>query len=337
MSHEIDESNGRSNIAYVGEAPWHGLGQVLTTGADIETWRREAGLDYEVLRAPVLFDLGEDKGPRNYPERHVLYRSDTKKPLSVVSDGYNIVQPGEVLDFVAQCVKHAGFEMEVAGGLNDGRKVWALAKVNDGAPVIGRDIVRPYLLAATSYDATMSSTFKFTAVRVVCKNTLTMAAGGTWGLGQIEKDISDGVVVECVRVAHSKRPDFEVIRQQLGIVVNAWDQFLVNARLLAGEKVSEKFSAEFFRSLLATERTEAARIEAEGTRAFAKLMAIVKGEAPSATLPEAQGTMWGTLNAVTWLVDHERGSDKTRLHSAWFGSGEGLKKKALDMLVETVS
>jgi hypothetical protein len=39
------------------------------------------------------------------------------------------------------------------------------------------------------------------------------------------------------------------------------------------------------------------------------------------------------LNAVTELVDHERGrSDNTRLESAWFGTGNVLKNRAVELL-----
>lgn len=337
MSHEIDTSNSRENIAYIGETPWHGLGQKLTPDADIETWRREAGLNFEVRPAGCLF-ADENGNLADFAERRVLYRDDTKAPLSVVSKDYNIVQPGEILDFVAQCVKHAGFQMEVAGSLMGGRKVWALARVNDGEAVVGHDVVRPYILAATSFDSTLSSTFKFTAIRVVCDNTITMAAGGrdVAGGGQTESDTTEGPVVQCVRVPHSAKPNFDEIRSQLGIVFTAWERFLVDARLLAGAQVSDAFAAEFFKTLLAKERTEEARKEAEAGRTFAKLMAIAKGELPSATLPEARGTLWGILNACSWYTDHERGSDATRLNSAWFGGGEGLKNRAFALAREIV-
>lgn len=333
MAHMIDMSNSRANVAFANEVPWHGLGRELTPDADIETWRREAGLEFEVKASPVLFDLGEDKGPREFVGRNVLYRDDTKKPLSVMSKQYNIVQPGEILDFIAACVKHSGFQMEVAGSLDDGKRVWALAKVNDGAPVIGHDVVRPYLLAATSYDGTMSTTFKFTAIRVVCNNTITMAAGRS-EQGQTEKDKVDGPVVQCVRVPHSDRPDFERIRQDLGIVLTAWDRFLVEARMLADTKVNEEFSVAFLKALLPTPKDEQKAVEE--TRAFQRLMAIVKGEEPSATLPEARGTAWGLLNDVTWYVDHVRGTDAKRLSSAWFGSGDAMKDQARELLLETI-
>ena len=59
MAHMIDQTTGRNAIAYVGETPWHGLGQSLTQGADIETWRREAGLAFDVVSAPVQYMNGE--------------------------------------------------------------------------------------------------------------------------------------------------------------------------------------------------------------------------------------------------------------------------------------
>ena len=36
MSHDLDESTGKPAMAYVGEKPWHGLGQELPPGQDID-------------------------------------------------------------------------------------------------------------------------------------------------------------------------------------------------------------------------------------------------------------------------------------------------------------
>ena len=75
-------------MAYRGATPWHGLGQSLEAGADLQTWERAAGMDWEVMRAPVQYAAGN--GLQAMDDRHVLYRSDNSAPLGVVSDGYKI-------------------------------------------------------------------------------------------------------------------------------------------------------------------------------------------------------------------------------------------------------
>lgn len=165
MAHMIDNSTGMNAIAYVGETPWHELGQRMTAGASIEEWRKQAGLDWEIETSPVRFTAKGNEAVM--PDRQVLYRSDTNAALSVVSTDYKIVQPSAVMDFFAQLSEIGGFELEVMGALSGGKRIWGLAKVGDGANVIGQDEVRPYILLATGYDGMMATNAKFTAIRVV--------------------------------------------------------------------------------------------------------------------------------------------------------------------------
>lgn len=105
----------------------------------------------------------------------VLYRSDTLASLSVVSKRYNVVQPHEVLHFYQDLVQAGRFELETAGVLKGGRMLWALAKTGQDMRLNGGDIVKYYLLLATSCDGTLCTTAQFTSLRVVCNNTLQMA------------------------------------------------------------------------------------------------------------------------------------------------------------------
>jgi phage/plasmid-like protein (TIGR03299 family) len=336
MTHLIDTTTGQAAIAYVGEAPWHKLGQRLTAGASLETWRSEAGLAYNVERAPVLFQRGEDRPVESVRGRDVLYRSDTGAALSVLSTGYNVVQPGDVLDFFGKLAEAGGFTLETAGALSGGRRVWGLAKVHDGAPVVGHDVVRPYLLLATSYDGTMATTAKFTAIRVVCHNTLTMAAGSASG-AQTEQDATEGPVVQCVRVPHMKKFRPEAVRQQLGIVLTAWERWLVEARLLAQVSVTEAQADKLLAQLLASgQRAPKGQplADVRASRGYKRLMSLFGGEQIGADLC-GNSSAWALVNAVTDFVDHERGrSDDTRMTSAWFGAGEGLKLRAWDAVRE---
>jgi len=75
-------------MAYVGATPWHGLGNNLPQKQPIEVWQREAGMDWQILESSVHFKsdaIGHLGTIHSFPEQKVLYRSDTKAPLSVVS------------------------------------------------------------------------------------------------------------------------------------------------------------------------------------------------------------------------------------------------------------
>jgi phage/plasmid-like protein (TIGR03299 family) len=311
----IDTTTGRAAIAYAGEAPWHKLGQQLTPGASIDEWTREAGLAYTVLESPVLYRTEAASEPETFKGRKVLHRSDTGGALAVVSDGYHVVQPAEVMDFFRKLVDIGGFQLETAGVLSHGRRVWGLARVNEGAEILGGDVVRPYVLLGTSYDGTMATVAKFTSVRVVCHNTITAALGSG----------------EAVRVLHSERFDADRVRQDLGIVAGAWDRFLIQSRQLAGQSLSTEEADQFVRALLEPYKTPG--VPVDQSRAYRRVLELFNGKGIGSDIPGVMGTRWGMLNAVTELVDHERGrSDNTRIESAWFGTGANLKNRALELL-----
>jgi len=312
----IDTTTGTAAIAYSGLTPWHSLGQQLTAGATIQEWTQQAGLAYDVLESPVLFKTLSTSAPQAWADRKVLHRSDTGAPLAVVSRGYNVVQPSQVMGFFSKLVDLGGFTMETAGALSYGRRVWALAKVNEGADIVEGDTVRPYVLLGTSYDGTMATIAKFTSVRVVCNNTITAAINS--GESQI-------------RVLHSERFNADDVRLQLGIVANQWERFLVQSRKLAGEKMSTEEADSFVTELLKPYHT--GKIEIKDSRAFKRIIELFNGRAIGSDIQGVAGTRWAALNAVTELVDHERGrSDNTRIESAWFGTGAALKNRALELL-----
>lgn len=91
-------------------------------------------------------------------ENKVLYRSDTKAPLAVVSKRFLVVQPGEILEFYRDLTAVNGFELETAGVLREGRKFWALARTGQSTVLKGRDRVDGYLLLATACDGTLATT-----------------------------------------------------------------------------------------------------------------------------------------------------------------------------------
>ncbi len=142
-------------MAYVGAEPWHGLGNRLPAKQPIEVWAKSAGMDWTIQESPVRFmadSIGSLGTIHSFEDQKVLYRSDTKEALSVVSQRYQVVQPKEVLEFYRDLTDVSGYQLETAGVLKGGKKFWALAKTGQSTALKGNDQVRGYLLLATSCD-----------------------------------------------------------------------------------------------------------------------------------------------------------------------------------------
>ncbi|HIE5945927.1 TPA: DUF932 domain-containing protein [Burkholderia cepacia] len=318
-----------SNMAFVGDTPWHGLGNQLAAHQPIEVWAQQAGMNWRIEEAEVRFvsgTAGSTLGSIHaFPEQKVLYRSDTKAPLSVVSSRYQVVQPETILEFYRDLTEVGGFELETAGVLKDGKKLWALAKTGQSTTLKGRDHVNGYLLLATACDGTLATTAQFTSVRVVCNNTLAIALGDSTG---------------AVKVPHRSQFDAQAAKRQLGIAVSSWDGFMVRIKALSEYKVNDSAAEAFFRRVLtypaAAGGTPIAATNDSAVKAAQELFA---GRGKGADMVSASGTAWGLPNSVTEFIDHHRRarSDDHRRDAAWFGTGSALKQKAWDEALRLVA
>jgi len=330
MSALLDESNARVNMAYVGQTPWHSSGQKLTLGATIEEWQREAGLDHNVLEARVeFFDAIRGKSNK-YNERKVLYRADTGAPLSVVGAGYKVVQPRAIMEFFRDLTAAGGFTLETAGSLKGGQIVWALAKIADGAEVLKGDVVAPYILLATGYGGDLATTAKFTGVRVVCWNTISMALQAHAARVEGEKRVTS------VKVQHNTTFNPDAVKKELGISLTAWQTFLHESRTLADKSLSTGMVDDLTYTLvepLLTVKKDAPLPDVRASKPYQRIVQLFRGDAIGSNVAGGPSG-WAWLNAVTQLVDHERGrNDDSRMNSAWFGQGDGIKSRALDLVL----
>ncbi|MGL4667691.1 MAG: DUF932 domain-containing protein [Saezia sp.] len=347
MAHLVEQ------MAYVGETPWHGLGNPLSPKQPLDVWKRQAGMAWQIKETPVCYQteaqilpltaphLFPSSSPVSTPttssrlisslhrfdEQKVLYRSDTLAPLSVVSKRYQVVQPGEILEFYRSLVESAGYELETAGVLKGGRKFWALAKTGQSTTIGRKDHVNGYLLLATSCDGTLATTATPTTIRVVCNNTLAIAVNGNH---------------QAIKVPHSTVFKSEIVKKQLGIAVSQWDGFMYRMKQLSKRTVQSTEAKDYFIHVLCPDHISPAFIK-EGRplpneKAIKHVMQMYEGHGRGAELGAAKGTAWGLLSAVTEYVDHSRRarSQDHRLDSAWFGQGMQIKQKALDQALALV-
>ena len=306
MAHEVQK------MAFVGTTPWHGLGNRLTEAQPIEVWVREAGFDFDVKEAPVHFlpgagDLSQFDGQK------VLYRSDSLSALSVVTNRYKVVQPRQVLEFYRNLVDDHGYQLETAGCLRGGRKIWALAKTGVESTLRGNDRMRAYLLLCTSYDGSLATTAQYTAIRVVCNNTLSLA---------VSRDMES-----AVRVPHCTEFDPNAVKLRLGLG-SSWEVFMDQIRGMSEASITPGKAKEYLTKVLGDPSLPQDQQPRE--KLLANVFELFSGKAIGSELPSARGTVFGLLNAVTETVDHHARarSVDSRLNSAWFGLGAAVKKRA---------
>ncbi|GAB1594748.1 DUF932 domain-containing protein [Lysobacter sp. PAGU 2638] len=321
----VNEMHLVETMAYTGEKPWHGLGNKLAPQQPIESWKEQAGMNWEIQESEVQYITGgKNVGTiKSFPENKVLYRSDTKAALAVVSKRFRVVQPGDVLEFYRDLTAENGFELESAGVLREGRKFWALARTGQSMVLKGRDRVDGYLLLATACDGTLATTAQFTSVRVVCNNTLRIALGEAKG---------------AIKVPHRSHFDADTVKRQLGITVSSWDGFVDRMKALVECPVDPDTVEGLLRRVL-TYKVQDGKANVVNEQALATVRALHEGGGRGVMLSSSRGTAWGLLNSVTEFVDHHRRarSEDHRRDAAWFGQGAQIKQRAWDEVLELVS
>jgi phage/plasmid-like protein (TIGR03299 family) len=321
MAHEIDTTTGQAAIAYVGQTPWHGLGQKIDPTTNVDVWRKAAGLGWDAMRSPVMFENDTRQELQTFHDRHVLYRSDTGMPLSVVSSDYQTVQPGDILGFFKVLADAGQFQIETVGALREGRRIWALARVGEDA-IIMDDKVAPYLMLATSYDGSMATMARFTTVRVVCNNTLQAALRNANGRN-------------TVSIPHSAKFDHAQVRADLGIALDSWEAFQMQAGLMAKRKITDAEMDAYLQELLEPFIPYGTTYNPDKVRAskgYQRIVGLFQGGQYGAGQDAVKGTIWGLLNATTQYIDHEKGRlQDNRLEAAWFGPGAKIKDRAYEI------
>ena len=123
-------------------------------------------------------ELANDKELRKLYEKsnhHGIKRKFT--PLGPVSERYGILQNKDAFEPFNVLLDY-GYTLEAAGAIDEGRKVWILAKAPEHS-MVGDDKLDKYVMLFTSHDGSAGSQFRPTAIRAICQNTIDLALKGT--------------------------------------------------------------------------------------------------------------------------------------------------------------
>jgi phage/plasmid-like protein (TIGR03299 family) len=324
MSHNLLIQNGQASMFYINEVPWHGLGTKLDKPATAQEAITAANLDWKVVKLPLF--AGSKHIP--VPDRYAVVRRTgdliqrTDPMLGVVSNEYTPLQNHQAFQFFDPIVGQDAAIYHTAGALGNGERVWILAKLPGEIRVVGDDITEKYLLLSNSHDGKSSVTIKFTPVRVVCQNTLTLALndGSAWRVSH-HSDIH-----QKLKQAH----------EMLGLINDRFADMEQSFHAMSRVKLNSNRLAEYLAAVYpdSTEPDKQALVQRD--RSWSEFFF---DQGKGNRMAGVAGSLWAGFNGITEWIDHRktRQNSNQRLNSAWFGESSRIKSRAFSIAMDKVA
>ena len=335
--HDLEMVNGKASMVFNSRSgnPWHNLGTPVDGAMTALEAMTKSNQNWTVITRDMfarnpLSNVVEKTG------QIALYRSDNGALIGVAGDGYQPINNAvqfEAIDYLLEASNGAHYD--TAGVLGKGERVWALAEIPESKFQVAGDKFETYLLATTSHDGSLAFTLKLAAVRVVCNNTLQMALA------------SNGTVA---RIKHTKNAleRVEKAKRYMDTVKDASRSLADKLNILSARRMTRESTVCILDKLFPMAKDENGKTSDRQTRRdniLADVLRLYESNDANAN-PAIRGTAYNLLNAVTEYTDHLRTSrvsqdkeaagydnNRARLDSAYFGSGEALKQKALEVIM----
>jgi phage/plasmid-like protein (TIGR03299 family) len=322
---------------YYGERPWHGKGTKLEQPATAGEALCAGGLDWEVGLVPIVT---AENPPSPIMRRKAVVRKDRKpgdpeRVVGVVHPGFQPLQNREGIELFDALIGRGKRVYHTGGFLGKGEVVWLLARLPAEIKINGNDLVEPYMLFTNSHDGTVAVDFRLTTIRVVCQNTLSLALRN-----------------------RQQAAVFKRAHQGSYATLQAQAETFFKLSMDAASELEKEFQAfsdapfdvaafdEFVEALLPLPRPPARSNEVPSLRRQYETRSRNIQEARNSiksvfssgiqtdqllSIPPAEASLWGALNAVTAFVDHAQVSKGDRYAHILFGSGAGLKESAYSL------
>ena len=313
MAHEVE------TMAYAGEVPWHGLGVPVSNDLTPAQMMKKAGLDWTVEQIDSYVQVGDKKVPTGMK---ALVRSSDNKVLTNIGQVWNPVQNEDAFNFFSEYVLKGDMEMHTAGSLKGGQLVWALAKVKESFDLFGGDTIESYLLFSNPHKYGFSIDVRFTPIRVVCNNTLSLSL--------------EAKAERSVKVGHRTEFNADEVKKALGIASAKLSQYKEMAEFLGSKRYNIDNLIEYYNTVFprtADKRVQNQELSVETLSKNAKAAFDAIELQPGAKY--AEGSWWQAFNSVTYVTDHLQGRNPdNRLYSSWFGGNQIRKRDALKTALE---
>lgn len=311
MAHAVEQ------MMFVGQTPWHGLGNQLDEAPTISEAITAAGLDWEVGLKDLFTSDNEPVDAR------ATYRKTDGSILGVVGPRYTPLQNVDAFEWFQPFLDAGECVLHTAGSLHFGQKVWVLAQLNrDNSEIVRGDDVCKFILLSNSHDGTTAIRVGYTPIRVVCANTMAMAH-------------SKGSGSKLIRIRHtrSSKTNLENVRDIMDNINTEFEATADQFRFLASKNFNQGDVRRYVKTMLDIQGTADEDIKTRTRNIMDDILTRIEGPKQSAT--GVRGTWWAAYNGFNEYLNYAKGrTEDNRLDSLWFGLNANDNIKALNTALE---
>ena len=321
-----------------GERAWHGLGEALPLGLTAEEGFHKIGLDWGTLLLPMQ-GVAPDGRVVPDPKTMLHVRGDTLAKLGTVGNGYRPIPNIDLAKFADTLVgADATVQLETAGSLYGGKRVFCSVKLPKTIEVVKEDILELYVIGSNGHDGNAACHWYPSSIRPVCANTL----------GFSEKDLTRGLKIQHTGQLDKK---LDKARACLGIVLQEASRFegdvKTAVRLQLTKAQAEAYFGAVYDRVFGKKAPAGELVDEQGDTVGEQAAVVMAGhkrkmidhwlelmDAPEQSIKGIRGTGWAAYNAFSQWSDHERGTARgvvapdVRIHSNLFGISALTKKRA---------
>lgn len=305
------------SMLYVGQEPWHGLGQKIPEGKRLTINEAiiASGLNWEVKLRPV-FTEDQNRQKLSIFDQYAVCRQSDNRVLGIVGPDYVPLQNKDAFEWFQPFLDSGNATLETAGSIKQGRQVWVLAKVRAGEMTVGdADEIANYILLSNSHDGSISVNVGFTPIRVVCNNTLSMA--------------HESKASKLLKVKHTERilENMASIREIMDLANREFYATVEQYRGLIKRKIDRSDLERYVKIVFSLPDHKG-----KGQELIPNIVHLFDHGRGSDI---AGKTYWGAYNAVTEYLNYFRGKTQDNtLSSLWFGDSARVNKRALDVAIQ---
>lgn len=223
-------------------------------------------------------------------DRQAIIHPETLETFGVFKSGYQIHQYRPWLLGQLSNLLSDTLHISSAGLLDGGARAWVEVSVPETVTTPEGVTFRPNLLAGTSLDGSLATTFKRTITNTVCDNTMNYALG------------EDG---EQIKIRHSRHSVLKLAdaQQALNLVQETGEAFARQVAELTRTEVTNKQWAAFLAEHTAVKPDAKARAISNAEAHRAELSRLYTHDA---RVSPWAGTAWGVVQAVNTYAHHSQ-------------------------------